>query len=96
MCRSIKQLRGQEPTSEDMQKAALQFVRKISGYSKPSKANQEAFEKAVAQITQVSEQLLGSLPATPSPVRTASPRLRSSRNAEQPQAEAGDATTAAS
>lgn len=75
MCRSIKQLRGQEPTSDDLQKAALQFVRKISGYNKPSKANQEAFERAVAQIAQASERLLETLPATATP-GTQSPTAR--------------------
>jgi hypothetical protein len=60
MCRSIKVLRRpEEPaTPEEVAQAALQFVRKISGYNKPSKANQEAFEKAVAEIAEASRQLL--------------------------------------
>jgi len=61
MCRSIKVLRktGEPPaTSEELHKAALQFVRKISGFNKPSMANQEAFERAVNEIAEVSKQLL--------------------------------------
>jgi hypothetical protein len=60
MCRSIKVLRRKEEpaTSEEVSQAALQFVRKISGYNKPSKANQEAFEKAVREIAEASERLL--------------------------------------
>ena len=65
MCRSIKQLRvaGQPATSEECQAAALQYVRKVSGYRKPSKANQVAFEEAVRQITQATELLLADLGA---------------------------------
>lgn len=61
MCRSIVQLRGTEPVREDIEAAALQFVRKISGYRKPSRANQEVFDRAVAEITEVSERLLAGL-----------------------------------
>jgi hypothetical protein len=67
MCRSIKTLRGLEPTAteEDVRAAALQFVRKISGYRKPSRANQPAFDAAVEEIAAASLRLLGSL-STPS------------------------------
>ncbi len=60
MCRSIKQLRNVEmPATEDeVRAAALQFVRKVSGYRKPSKVNQEAFDQAVEEITQVTQHLL--------------------------------------
>ncbi len=60
MCRSIKTLRrSDEPaTDEEVQAAALQFVRKVSGYRQPSKANQEAFEAAVHEIAQASRKLL--------------------------------------
>ena len=60
MCRSIKVLRRpEEPaTPEEVSQAALQFVRKISGYNKPSKANQEAFDKAVRDIAEASQRLL--------------------------------------
>ena len=63
MCRSIKTLRSLErqATPEEVHAAALQFVRKISGYRQPSKANTEAFDAAVAEITATSERLLGSL-----------------------------------
>ncbi len=60
MCRSIKVLRRpEEPaTPEEVSQAALQFVRKISGYNKPSKVNQEAFDKAVREIAEASQRLL--------------------------------------
>ena len=60
MCRSIKVLRRpDEPaTADEVAQAALQFVRKISGYNKPSKVNQEAFEKAVREIAEASQRLL--------------------------------------
>ena len=63
MCRSIKQLRNVDmPATEDeVRAAALQFVRKVSGYRKPSKVNQEAFDQAVEEITQVTQHLLGHL-----------------------------------
>ena len=63
MCRSIKQLRSLEPqaSAEDINAAALQFVRKISGYRAPSVANQQAFDSAVAEIAAASEKLLASL-----------------------------------
>jgi hypothetical protein len=60
MCRSIKTLRRpDEPaTREEIQAAALQFVRKVSGYRTPSRANQEAFERAVAEVAEASGRLL--------------------------------------
>jgi hypothetical protein len=63
MCRSIKQLRNVEiPATEDeVRAAALQFVRKVSGYRKPSKVNQEAFDQAVEEIAQVTQHLLSHL-----------------------------------
>ena len=63
MCRSIKVLRTLDPpvTNQDTRAAALQFVRKISGYNKPSKANQAAFDRAVEEIAQASDRLLASL-----------------------------------
>ena len=63
MCRSIKILRNIEPQASDteVREAALQFVRKISGYRHPSQANAEVFEKAVDDISVISRQLLGSL-----------------------------------
>jgi len=63
MCRSIKQLRRPEqpPTDEEFRAAALQFVRKVSGYRAPSRANQEAFDKAVAEIALATRVLLDNL-----------------------------------
>jgi hypothetical protein len=66
MCRSIKTLRtGATPASDDeITAAALQFVRKVSGYRKPSTANEVAFEMAVAQVAEASKQLLDAVAAT--------------------------------
>jgi len=66
MCRSIKVLRRPEEfaTREETDAAALQFVRKISGFRKPSKANQEAFDRAVREISSSSERLLASIAET--------------------------------
>ena len=63
MCRNIRTLHNFEPpaTVEEIQASALQYVRKISGYTKPSQANTEAFERAVADVTAVSTRLLAEL-----------------------------------
>jgi hypothetical protein len=62
MCRSIKTLRTEAVvTDEDTRAAALQYVRKISGYRKPSKANEAVFEAAVDQITAATDRLLAEL-----------------------------------
>ena len=64
MCRSIKTLRPpfeDEVTADDIEAAALQYVRKISGFRKPSKANEKAFEKAVKQVAAASQRLLDAL-----------------------------------
>ena len=63
MCRSIKVLRRPEAaaTPDELHGAALQFVRKISGYHKPSKANQEAFDRAVLEIAEASRKLLDAI-----------------------------------
>jgi hypothetical protein len=62
MCRSIKTLRGDAPASdEEIQAAALQFVRKISGYRQPSRANAAAFEAAVEEVAEASRRLLAGL-----------------------------------
>jgi hypothetical protein len=74
MCRSIQQLRGADPpaTDAEVRAAALQYVRKISGYRAPSKANEAVFEAAVDDIAAVTHRLLeglvvasGSRPAVP-------------------------------
>jgi hypothetical protein len=66
MCRNIRPLANFEPpvTSEEIQAAALQYVRKISGTPKPSRANAEAFERAVAEVAAASARLLESLVTT--------------------------------
>jgi hypothetical protein len=63
MCRSIKQLRNAEipATDEEILAAALQFVRKVSGYRKPSKINEEAFERAVNSVAEITHTLLEEL-----------------------------------
>jgi hypothetical protein len=63
MCRNIRPLHNFEPpaTHEEVEAAALQFVRKISGYTKPSQANAEAFDVAVAEVTAASRRLLEAL-----------------------------------
>lgn len=72
MCRNIKPLYNFAPpaTDEEIRAASLQFVRKISGFNKPAKINEAAFEHAVNQVTLISKNLLDAL------VTTASPRDR--------------------
>jgi hypothetical protein len=72
MCRNIRTLYNFEPpaTSDEVHAAALQFVRKISGFAGPSAANEKAFNRAVAEVAKTSSKLLSSL------VTTASPRNR--------------------
>ena len=69
MCRNIKTLFNFEPpaTELEIRDAALQFVRKLSGFTVPSKANEAAFDDAVAAITAASERLLASLQTTAPP-----------------------------
>lgn len=69
MCRSIKPLFNFEPaaTEDEIHAAALQFVRKVSGFSKPAQANQAAFETAVADIVQVVQTLFEELETNASP-----------------------------
>jgi hypothetical protein len=63
MCRSIKQLRQRQEVApaDEIEAAALQFVRKISGYRKPSRANETAFSAAVDEISEASRRLLESI-----------------------------------
>lgn len=69
MCRNIRQLHNFDPpaTAEEAHDAALQYVRKISGSTKPSKANAEAFDRAVEEITTATERLLADLVTTAPP-----------------------------
>lgn len=70
MCRNIKTLHNFEPpaTEEEIRASSLQFVRKLSGFNKPSKANEEAFDKAVDEVARAAQELLDSL-VTNSPPR---------------------------
>jgi hypothetical protein len=69
MCRNIKTLFNFDPpvTDEEIQAASLQFVRKISGFNKPSQANEEAFQGAIEEIAGVARRLLDSLETTAPP-----------------------------
>jgi hypothetical protein len=85
MCRSIHQLHNFDPpaTAEEISAAALQYVRKIAGSTRPSAANQEAFDQAVATITAATADLLASLVTTAAPknrdVEAAKARARAER-----------------
>ena len=72
MCRNIKTLFNFDPpaTQEEIRAASLQFVRKLSGFTKPSKANEDTFNQAVEEVTDVAERLIASL------ITTAPPRDR--------------------
>ena len=72
MCRNIKPLFNFEPpaTDDEVRASALQFVRKVSGFAKPSKANEEAFDSAVDEVTAAARRLINAL------VTTAAPRDR--------------------
>ena len=63
MCRSIKKLRQPDslPTDEEVQAAALQFVRKVSGYRAPSRKNEAVFNQAVAEVAEATRKLLATL-----------------------------------
>ena len=82
MCRNIRTLYNYEPpaTQEEVRAAALQYVRKVSGFNKPSQANAEAFEEAVDAVAEVSAKLLGRLvtsaPAKDREVEAAKARAR--------------------
>ena len=69
MCRNIHTLFNFEPeaTDDEIRGAALQYVRKISGFTKPSRANEEAFERAVDEVAAASKRLLDSLVTTAAP-----------------------------
>jgi hypothetical protein len=69
MCRNIRTLHNFDPpaTDEEVRAAAVQYVRKISGFTKPSKANEEAFARAVDAVAAASEELLDALTTTAPP-----------------------------
>ena len=83
MCRNIRPLYNFEPpaTQEEVRDAALQYVRKVSGFSKPARANEEAFERAVDAIAEATMQLIGDLVTAAPPkdreVEAAKARARS-------------------
>jgi hypothetical protein len=85
MCRNIRTLHNFEPpaTDDEVRASALQYVRKISGFTKPSQANAEAFEQAVDAVASVSRQLLDQLVTTAPPkdreVEAAKARARSAQ-----------------
>jgi hypothetical protein len=86
MCRNIRTLYNFEPpaTHEEVQAAAVQYVRKISGFNKPSQANAEAFERAVEAVTAASDQLLSELVTAATPKdREAEAAKRRARAAER-------------
>ena len=86
MCRNIRTLHNFEPpaTHEEIRDAALQFVRKVSGMQKPSRANAEAFERAVGEITVTTARLLDELVTSASPRdREAEAEKRKARSAER-------------
>jgi hypothetical protein len=72
MCRNIRTLFNFDPpaTEEEIRAASIQFVRKLSGFTKPSKANEAAFDEAIDDVAEVARRLIGSL------VTTAAPRDR--------------------
>ena len=80
MCRNIRNLHNFDPpaTTDEIRASALQYVRKISGSSKPSKANAEAFERAVDEVTAISTRLLGEL-VTSAPVRNREDEARKAK-----------------
>jgi hypothetical protein len=83
MCRNIRTLHNFEPpaTEEEIRASALQYVRKISGFTKPSRANAEAFERAIDEVSAVTTRLLGELVTNAPPkdreVEAAKARARS-------------------
>jgi hypothetical protein len=78
MCRNITELRGLQPaaTGEEIEAAARQYVRKVSGITRPSAANADAFETAVAEVTAITTRLLFELPTRRQPPKTVPPLRR--------------------
>ena len=78
MCRNITELRGLEPaaTAQEIEAAARQYVRKVSGITRPSEANAGAFETAVAEVTATTARLLAGLPPRRQPPKSVPPLRR--------------------
>jgi hypothetical protein len=91
MCRNIRPLHNFDPpaTEEEIRSAALQYVRKVSGYNKPSQANAEAFDRAVDEVAEASARLLAQL------VTSAPPKDREAEAAKRKARSAGRYATAA-
>ena len=93
MCRNIKTLHNFKPpaTDEEIRASSLQFVRKLSGFTKPSKANEAAFTRAVDQVTQAAHELLASLVTNAPPrdreVEAAKARARTAERFRAPAVE---------
>jgi hypothetical protein len=78
MCRNITELRGLEPaaTPTEIEAASRQYVRKVSGITRPTAANEDAFEAAVAEVTATTTRLLSQLPPRRQPPKTVPPLRR--------------------
>ena len=86
MCRNIRVLHNFQPeaTSDEVKAAALQYVRKVSGFNKPSKANEATFDRAVHEIAHITEHLLADLVTTAPPKdREVEAARRRARSAER-------------
>jgi hypothetical protein len=85
MCRNIRTLYNFDPpaTDEEIRAAALQYVRKVSGFTKPSRANEEAFERAIEAVAQASTQLLHDLTTTAPPKDREAEAAKARARAEQ-------------
>ena len=85
MCRNIKTLFNFDPpaTEEELHAASVQFVRKLSGFAKPSKVNEAVFERAVGDVTKIARELIESLVTSTSPrnreVEAAKARMRTAK-----------------
>ena len=95
MCRNITELRGLEPvaTPDEIAAAARQYVRKVSGITRPTGANTEAFETAVAEVTEVTTRLLAGLQPRRQPPKTVPPLRRPEVQARLKAAAAKSATS---
>jgi hypothetical protein len=85
MCRNIRTLHNFEPpaTESEIEAASLQYVRKISGFTKPSQANQAAFDEAVAAVTEVSARLLAQLTTNAPPKNREAEAAKARARAQQ-------------
>ena len=96
MCRNIKTLHNFAPpaTDAEIRASAIQFVRKLSGFTKPSKTNEAAFNRAVEKVTEVAQELLDSLVTNAPPrdreIEAAKARARSAERFATSQVSAGD------